>query len=66
MTTSYVLLQDRFEHPAGTVVYPASRHDYGLARDDTYYTGEDHISVTLKEDGDYPFFTCPESYLRKL
>lgn len=52
----------RFEwecHPAGTIVYPCAKPDYGCAGDDTRYTGEEHISVTLKSDGDYPFFTIP-------
>lgn len=61
----YILLNDRFEHKAGTIVFKATSHDYGLARDDTNYTGEDHVSVSLKEDGAYPFFTCPIRILRK-
>lgn len=61
---SYTLLRDRFEHKAGTVVYACSKHDYGLARDDTNDTGEDHRSVSLKPDGDYPFFTVPYIHLR--
>jgi hypothetical protein len=59
MTTSYKLLRDRFDHLAGITVYRCSQHDYGLARDDTNDTGLEHVSVSLKEDGDYPFFTVP-------
>lgn len=59
MIKSYTLLRDRSEHLAGITVYRCSCHDYGLARDDTNYTGVEHISVSLKEDGDYPFFTVP-------
>lgn len=62
----YVLNHKRFEHPAGTVVYDCERHDYGLARDDTYDTGEDHISVTLDESGDYPYFTVPVAHLDRV
>jgi hypothetical protein len=61
----YKLLQPRFNHPAGTIVYVAY-YDYGLAQDDTNYTGEEHISVTLKPDGGYPFFTVPLYYLKKI
>lgn len=59
----YILTHSRFEHPAGTVVYDCQRHDYGLSRDDTIYTGEEHISVTLDESGDYPLFTVPVGHL---
>jgi hypothetical protein len=43
----------------GTIVYESTKHDYGLASDDTDITGIYHVSVTLNEDGDYPFFTIP-------
>lgn len=62
----YELLADRFEHKAGTVVYQAKYHDYGLAHDDERATGEFHESVTLDKDGDYPFFTCPVRLLKEL
>jgi hypothetical protein len=55
----YKLKKKRFNHKAGTIVYDAEGHDYGLARDDTYDTGIKHISVTLKKDGSNPFFTVP-------
>ena len=45
--------------PAGTVVYDLVQYDYGLANDDTRATGIEHTSVTLKEDGGPPGFTCP-------
>ena len=57
--SQYILLHDRFNHKAGTVVYKSEKHDYGLARDDTNTYGFVHISVTLNEDGSYPFFTVP-------
>ena len=55
----YKLKADRFEHPAGTVVYNPRYHDYGLAHDDTRATGIPHVSVTLDSDGGYPTFTVP-------
>lgn len=63
---SYILLQDRFEHKAGTKVYDCHGYDYGCARDDTEFTGLQHQSVTLKEDGDYPFFSVPTAHLKPL
>lgn len=63
---AYRLLTDRFEHTAGTVVYRAIGHDYGMASDDTRLTGEEHISVTLDPDGGYPFFTAPIDALQDL
>lgn len=62
----YKLLQERFEHEAGTIVYDSAKYDYGLSRDDTMMTGVHHISVTTNADGDYPFFTVPVDQLQKL
>lgn len=62
----YELLADRFDHKRGTVVYETRAHDYGLARDDTNMTGIQHVSVTINEDGDYPFFTVPEHQLKRM
>ena len=59
MIKKYKLKKDRFEHSAGTVVYEQIKHDYGLSSDDTRHTGVQHITVTLKENGDYPGFTVP-------
>lgn len=50
----------------GTTVYECVRHDYGCASDDTRITGVEHISVTVNDDGDYPFFTHPLNKLKKL
>ena len=62
----YVLKEDRFEYPAGTVVYDFLGHDYGLARDDTLYTGSYHVSVTTDPDGEAtPFFTVPVEQLAR-
>jgi hypothetical protein len=57
--TSYRLKNARFEHPAGTICYPATGYDYGLCRDDEAATGIPHRSVTLDPAGGNPFFTCP-------
>lgn len=66
----YKLLSDgRLNTPetkAGATVYESAKYDYGLASDDTRYTGVDHVSVTLKEDGDYPFFTHPLHLLEEI
>lgn len=59
------LLQDRFNHKAGTEVFMYRGHDYGLTRDDRNFTGEEHYAVTLNSDGSGPFFTVPESKLSK-
>jgi hypothetical protein len=64
--TSYILLEDRFDVPAGTVVFKAQRYDYGLASDDARMTGIEHISVTRNHDGDYPYFTVPVNLLEKI
>lgn len=50
----------------GDIVYEQLGHDYGLANDDTSFTGEQHVSVTLKETGDYPGFTIPLVQLEEL
>lgn len=50
----------------GTVVYECRMCDYGCAGDDTRRTGFKHISVTHKEDGDYPYFTHPEHSLEEI
>ena len=62
----YKLLQERFEHEAGIIVYDSAQYDYGLSRDDTNATGIHHISVTTDPNGDYPFFTVPVDHLQKL
>lgn len=50
----------------GTIVYECAKHDYGTASDDSRITGTEHISVSLKEDGDYPFFTHPVYLLKEI
>ena len=51
------LINDRFEHEAGTEVYAYKGHTYGLVEDDTAGTGIIHTAVTLNSDGSTPFFT---------
>lgn len=60
------LKSDRFEHKAGTTVYRLKNHDYGVANADTRRTGVQHVSVTLKADGEYPGFTVPEHDLERV
>jgi hypothetical protein len=50
----------------GSTVYSIRGHDYGLASDDSRWTGVEHISVTLNADGDYPSFTIPRRDLERL
>lgn len=62
MLTKYKIIRaDRAAIPVevGDIVYESAKVDYGLANDDTRLTGIPHVSVSLKEDGDYPFFTIP-------
>lgn len=64
MTTAYKMLKNSALEPeakAGTIVYSLRSWDYGLAKDDTRFSGIEHVSVTLKADGDYPSFTVPRS-----
>lgn len=61
--TRYLMLRDSAIEPnvrKGMTVYKCLRYDYGLANDDTVLTGVKHISVTVKSDGGYPYFTVPE------
>lgn len=68
MRTRFVMLEDSTlnETRKGTIVYSAKGYDYGCASEDTKHTGVEHISVTLKPDGDYPFFTVPLQKLKNL
>lgn len=63
-----ILRADRAAMPVevGDVVYNSAKYDYGLANDDTRITGIEHVSVTFKEDGDYPFFTIPRQDLEQI
>ena len=62
----YVLLANRFDHEAGTTVYAATCYDYGLANDDTMWTGRLHISVSLHPTGNHPLITVPFSDLKQV
>lgn len=62
----YRLKNDRFEHPAGSVVYKCHMCDYGCVSDDNRFTGVEHTKVTLDPDGGYPFFTVPVNDLEPL
>lgn len=50
----------------GTVVYDFMFHDYGLASDDSRYTGIEHVSVTMDPEGGYPSFTIPKHKLKEI
>lgn len=50
----------------GCTVYEYTGCTYGLVSEDTHMTGIEHIAVTLKSDGDTPFFTAPIRSLVKL
>ena len=66
---SYKMLHDSMvesEAVEGTIVYGTIKNDYGMANDDTRMTGREHISVTLKSDGDYPLFTVPLDHLEEM
>lgn len=67
--SKFKTLKDAENEPkakAGTTVYSPRMHDYGLASDDTRFTGIKHVSVTLDADGSYPVFTIPERDLERL
>lgn len=51
---------------AGTVVYPLIYHDYGSAGDDQRAFGYECKSMTLKENGDYPYFVVPFHDLERI
>lgn len=65
----YLLLTDSTIEPAAKkdmFAYACAGCDYGLASDDTRITGVEHRSLSLKEDGDYPFFTHPVHLLKEI
>lgn len=51
---------------SGDFVYELVYSDYGAAKLDTNATGIEHKSVTLEEDGGYPFFTVPVNQLEEI
>lgn len=53
----------RLGRPAGTIVRMFDGHDYGLSRDDSYYTGKQHSSVKELGKEDRGFFTIANDYL---
>lgn len=44
----------------GEIVYRLDKYDYGVAYDDSCKLGTECISVTRKEDGDYPSISLPK------
>jgi hypothetical protein len=63
-----IVRADRAASPVnvGDTVWYCRGHDYGCANDDSRATGIHHVSVTLKSDGDYPFFTIPREDIAEL
>lgn len=55
----YQVNEDTQFFKRGDVVYEFINYDYGLARDDTNFTGIYHVSVSKKSDGGYPAYTIP-------
>lgn len=69
MAAKYIMLSSSTIEPEareGTIVYSCRMADYGCAGDDSRITGVEHVSMTLKEDGGYPFFTHPRHMLKKV
>jgi hypothetical protein len=62
----YRLKNDRFDWPAGTIVYPLLNYDYGLACADTRATGIEHISVTQDPAGGYPSVTVTHADIEEV
>lgn len=65
MIRKYTVVVGQKDAPAGTTVYATAYHDYGRAADDSFRTKVHHISVSLKKDGNYPFFTIPRRNLKE-
>lgn len=61
MTQAFKLKTDSTiaDAKAGTIVYKAAGFDFGLAADDTRFTGVEHVSVSLRRGGAIPTFTHP-------
>lgn len=62
----YRMTKAHHGHKAGTVCYRTKKFDYGMANDDSRMTGVPHVCMTLRSDGDYPFFTVPTHELEEL
>lgn len=60
------MVRDEVWAAKGDIVYEFRGHDYGLARDDTRYSGIEHISVTERADGGAPSFTIPLHTLKEI
>lgn len=59
MAKSFVLIEDHETMKAGTQLFSFRFYDYGCSLDDFALTGIEHLALTLKADGDYPFQTVP-------
>ena len=63
MVTKYRLAHRVDSMPEGTVVHKLAYHAYGPSSQDTRVYQTEYVSVTFKENGDYPSFTVPRSAL---
>lgn len=61
----YIVKYDTQYHKKGDIVYKNAYPDYGLASEDSRYTGVEHMSVSRTEDGNYPYQTIPTSALQE-
>jgi hypothetical protein len=65
MPTKYRVKRDHACFKAGDIVYSLSGPDYGLANEDSRYTGVEHKTVTFSSEGDYPGQTVPLHNIEK-
>lgn len=54
---------DSHDAKQGEIVYDHMYSDYGCASDDSRVFKTPYVSVSYKEDGDYPFITVPKNSL---
>lgn len=62
----YRLTANRLGFAAGTLVYPCTVYDFGLAEWDSFNCNDEFISVSTQPDGSYPVFTVSTSELENV
>ena len=62
----YRVTRDEDRASKDEVVYEFKGYGYGLASEDSRYTGKYHIFVTRDPDGGLPAFTIPKSSLEQV
>lgn len=60
---AYRLLEPRFSHLAGKILYHFLGYDQGLCEEDAAKTGYFHVAVTEDPEGKGAFFTVPSHHL---